>query len=139
MSGLAQLLTAKGHTVNGSDRKTNFELKNKLLDLGINIFVQDGSGVSDNLNRVIVSRAIEDDNPDLVRAKEKNISIVYRQDVLKELFNENPGIAVAGTNGKTTVTGMIGTIFNYIDKKRRRKCFTKAYSGKPAFCYQCSP
>jgi len=112
MSGLAQVLACRGHKVSGSDRDRDFELRNVLEGLGIKIYRQDGLGVTKDLNKVIISRAVEGNNPGLVKARKLNIPIFYRQDILKDLFLEFSGIAVAGTSGKTTVTGMIGTIFD---------------------------
>lgn len=114
MSALAQILAQKGHKVSGSDRNNNFELKRKLEDLGIKITGQDGSGINKKIDRVVISRAIEEGNPDLVKAKGLSLSIFLRQDILREIFGTNPGIAVAGTSGKTTVVGMIAVIFDSI-------------------------
>lgn len=114
MSGLAQVLVHEGHTVTGSDRHQDSELLRRFKKLGIKIFKQDGSGINPELDRVIISRAIENDNPDLVKTKKLNLPVSYRQDVVKELFRINSGIAVAGTSGKTTVVGMIGSIFDRV-------------------------
>lgn len=116
MCGLAHLLIHEGINVSGSDRSydrgENIELFNKLKAMGIKIYPQDGSGVGKGISKVIISRAIEEDNPDLIMAKRLKIPISYRQDELKKIFRKYSGIAVAGTSGKTTVVGMIGCIFD---------------------------
>lgn len=114
MSALAQILKAQGHNVSGSDRNydrnLNLNLFNKLKKKGIRLFPQDGSGIDARLKNVIVSSAIESDNPDIKKASEINVPILTRADLLACLFNKGSGIAIAGTNGKTTVTSMTGWI-----------------------------
>lgn len=112
MCGLAQILVHEGISVTGSDRREDVELFGKLQRLGIVIYPQDGSGVEKGVSKVIISRAIEDDNPEVIKAKKLDIPIFYRQDELKGIFRKYGGIAVAGTSGKTTVVGMIGCIFD---------------------------
>lgn len=133
MCGLAQVLLHEGISVSGSDRSYdrggNLELFKKLKCLGVKIYPQNGSRISSEIDKVVISRAIEEDNPDLIVAKKLKIPIVYRQDELKRISRKHSGIAVAGTSGKTTVVGMIGCILhditvinggiikNYITKK----------------------
>ncbi len=116
MSALAQLLKARGHTVSGSDRsldrgqnKTLFE---GLSRLGINCLPQNGSGLENGIDIAVVSSAIEETNPDIRMARAKAIPIVNRAALLAVLFNQVRGVGVAGTNGKTTVTGMVGWILD---------------------------
>ena len=124
MSSLAQVLKHKGYEVQGSDR--NFDLgrdgKNlsALLAAGIKIFPQDGSGISPDLDFVCASTAVEDTIPDIKAAKQKNILIKTRPQLLSEIFHQYKyGIAVGGTSGKTTVTAMIGFI---LDKYGQKPC-----------------
>lgn len=116
MCGLAQVLLHEGISVSGSDRSydrgENLELFNKLKGLGIKIYPQDGTSVRRGINKIITSRAIEEDNPDLISAKKLKTPVSYRQDELKKIFRKYSGIAVAGTSGKTTVVGMIGCVFD---------------------------
>ncbi len=115
MLPLAVLMKERGHTVSGSDRsydqgKTPEKFK-ALQNIGINIFPQDGSGITEKIDQLVVSSAIENSIPDVRVAIEKNIPIIKRGALLAECFNQAlTGIAVAGTSGKSTVTGMIGTI-----------------------------
>jgi UDP-N-acetylmuramate--alanine ligase len=120
MCGLAQILVHKGVRVLGSDRGydngENKELFSKLKRIGIKIFPQDGSGVNSKIDKMIISRAVEAVNPDIVAGQRFKIPIVYRQDELKKIFSEKSGIAVAGTSGKTTVVGMVGCVLNNAGK-----------------------
>lgn len=112
MSALAQLLLATGCRVTGSDRYydegRDLDVFKKLRLLGIDLLPQDGGAVKDGLAAVVVSTAIEKNNPDLIAAWLKGIPIVHRAALLAELALDKRCIAVTGTAGKTTVTGMIG-------------------------------
>ena len=115
MLPLALILRAQGVKVAGSDRALDqgrtapkFEfLKNQ----GITLFAQDGSGITDLRQIVVVSAAVEDTVPDVVSAKRVGAAMLGRAELLSDLFNEAPvSIGVAGTSGKSTTTGMIGWI-----------------------------
>ncbi|MDO9540967.1 MAG: Mur ligase domain-containing protein, partial [Kiritimatiellia bacterium] len=112
MSSLAQLLLALGHSVSGSDRYYDqgkaLNILTKLQLLGVKLFAQNGSAVGDDLSAVVVSSAIEKDNPDLGAARKKGIQVLHRAELLAVLARDKKCIAVTGTAGKTTVTGMIG-------------------------------
>ncbi|MCP4393840.1 MAG: UDP-N-acetylmuramate--alanine ligase [Alphaproteobacteria bacterium] len=116
MSSLAQVLLARGHIVAGSDRSINEDdpqpLFRTLASLGVSLHPQDGSGITYDIDYIVISSAIEGRNPDLVAASQiKKIQIKRRAEILAEFFNEYPiRIAVGGTSGKTTTTGMIGHI-----------------------------
>ncbi|HUT83381.1 MAG TPA: Mur ligase domain-containing protein, partial [Thermodesulfobacteriota bacterium] len=114
MSSLAQVIKSKGNEVTGSDRShdraLNQELFRSLQNQGIKLFPQDGSGVTENTDYVVVSTAIEESNPDIKKAWSLTIPILHRAKLLSEIFNPSFGIAVGGTSGKSTVTGMISVI-----------------------------
>ncbi len=117
MSALAQVLKYKGYEVLGSDRSFDQQkdLKNKqaLTNIGIQIFPQNGSMVDENIEVLYASTAVEDTIPDIKRAKELNIPIKRRSDLLAEIFSSHEhNIAVGGTSGKSTVTAMIGYILD---------------------------
>lgn len=116
MSALAQILSARGCRVSGSDRNLdrgiNQDFFQKLSRQGIRCLPQDGSGIDGTIDIVAVSSAVEEDNPDVKKAREKAIPVVNRATLLAVLFNGVHGIAVAGTNGKTTVTGMISWVLD---------------------------
>jgi UDP-N-acetylmuramate--alanine ligase len=115
MMPLAQIVAAAGHLVAGSDRALDqgrtapkFET---MRSQGIALFAQDGSGLASQDQIVVASAAIEATVPDIVRATELGCARLSRAELLAELFNAAPAnIAVGGTSGKSTVTGMIGWI-----------------------------
>ncbi len=118
MNGLAQLAAQSGYSVTGSDRAydPNSELFQALEKLGIAIFPQDGSGIAESTDKVVFSTAIESDNPDLRQAKALGIPLLHRAEFLKQLIGSDGLIAVAGTAGKTTTTGLLGWIFQCLEK-----------------------
>ena len=118
MNGLAQLAALSGYRVSGSDRSYDPSalLFQCLEGLGIKIHPQDGNGISQQTNLVVYSTAIEPDNPDILKAKALNIPLLHRSGFLKELVGDAELIAVAGTAGKTTTTGLLGWIFECMGK-----------------------
>lgn len=114
MLPLALILKGLGHEVAGSDRgHDQGRTPEKFKDLeakGIKLYPQDGAGVK-HADVMVVSAAIEDTVPDVVAAREVDIPIIRRAELLAQIFNKfEKRIAVGGTSGKTTVTGMIGFI-----------------------------
>lgn len=122
MSALAQIRLHQGYEVRGSDRSFDQgkDLSNKqaLEKLGIKIYPQDGSAITDDLDVLYVSTAVEDTIPDVKAALGKNIPIRKRSDLLADIFHGyGHNIAVGGTSGKTTVTAMIGYILDRLGQK----------------------
>lgn len=122
MSALAQILKRRGIEVYGSDRSFDQgkdTLNRQALEsIGIVIKPQDGSAVTDDLDTLYVSTAVEDSIPDIKTALEKNIPIKKRSDLLAEIFHQYTyNIAVGGTSGKTTTTAMIGYILDVLGQK----------------------
>lgn len=115
MLPLAVLMKSRGYRVVGSDRgydqgKTPAKFQ-ALKDFGIELFPQDGSGVLADISRLVVSSAVEPTIPDVQAALARGIEIIKRGALLAEQFNAAlTGIAIAGTSGKSTVTGMLATI-----------------------------
>lgn len=115
MLPLATILAERGAKVAGSDRAldqgrlgTKFEY---LQARGMNLFAQDGSGLTNGSQILVASAAIEDSVPDVAKAHSLDCARMTRAELLAELFNASPrSIAVGGTSGKSTVTGMIGWI-----------------------------
>ncbi len=115
MLPLANIVRDAGATVAGSDRALDqgrlgpkFEW---LQSLGIDLFAQDGSGLFSGDQILIASAAIEDSVPDIAKANTLGCQRMTRAELLADLFNAAPrSIAVGGTSGKSTVTGMIGWI-----------------------------
>ena len=112
MSALAQLHAMSGDNVSGSDRLLDkgyagLPLWEKLQKLGISFTSQNGSGVNAGLDALVLSSAIESDNPELARAKELNIPVIHRSEMLADHVAKFKTTAVCGTSGKSTVTAMI--------------------------------
>lgn len=115
MLPLANIVRDAGASVAGSDRALDqgrlgpkFEW---LQSLGINLFPQDGSGIMSANQILIASAAIEDSVPDIAKANALGCTRMNRAELLADLFNAAPrSVAVGGTSGKSTVTGMIGWI-----------------------------
>ena len=117
MCAIAQYLSGKGYSISGSDRQFAAaevpKVKHQLEEAGVKCFAQDGSGVVDGLTAVVVSTAIEDSNPDLAAAKKLNIPVMHRSEMLAQISKNAKTVAVSGTSGKSTVTGMIYHILDY--------------------------
>jgi len=117
MLPLACIVKARGAAVEGSDRALDQGRTSAKFDYlraqGIALFPQDGSGLTNAGQIFVTSAAVEDDVPDVVRARVLGCPEMRRADLLAELFNASgTGIAVGGTSGKSTVTGMIGWILH---------------------------
>jgi len=110
MSALATALVRTGATVTGADR--NLKTKNIafLESIGVACFPDDGSGVDEATDEIIVSTAIEADNPGLVKAKALGIPVTHRAKALARTLKGYKLVAVVGTCGKSTVTAMLGHI-----------------------------
>ena len=116
MLPLAAIVRASGARVSGSDRALDAgRLTPKfdyLTSLGITLFAQDGSGLDEGAI-LVTSAAVEATIPDVVRAKELGLAHVTRPQLLAELMNAAAkSVAIGGTSGKSTVTGMIGWILS---------------------------
>jgi UDP-N-acetylmuramate--alanine ligase len=111
MSALSQISLLEGNEIYGSDRSfdkgENKELKEKFEKLGIKIYPQDGSGIKDNIDFLVISTAVEKTNPDIKIAEKKKIRIIHRSELLNEYVKKYKTIAVGGTSGKSTTTAMI--------------------------------
>ncbi|MEA2069354.1 MAG: Mur ligase domain-containing protein, partial [Verrucomicrobiota bacterium] len=118
MNGLAQLAAQSGYSVTGSDRAYDpaAEVFQCLEKPGIRIVPQDGSGITADTGQVVFSTAIESDNPDIEQSNQLGIPLLHRAEFLKQLIGDDELIAVAGTAGKTTTTGLLGWIFQCLGK-----------------------
>jgi UDP-N-acetylmuramate--alanine ligase len=112
MSALATALVKLGHEVSGADRNLNTPNIKNLISLGISVFPDDGSGIYETIDEVVVSTAIEETNKDLVKARSLGIKITHRARALADALKGYKLIAVAGTCGKSTVTAMLGHILS---------------------------
>ncbi len=115
MLPLALILHGHGADVAGSDRSRDqgrsAEKFAWLESLGFRLFPQDGSGITSPRQTLVASAAVEDTVPEMVRAQDLGCPRISRAQLLAALFNAAPqGIAIGGTSGKSTVTGMAGWI-----------------------------
>lgn len=111
MSGLAEILMEEGFTISGSDNKES-ELTRTLAAKGAQIFYgQKAENIIDGIDLVVYTAAIQEDNPEWIAAKEAELPMLTRAELLGQIMdNYNDSIAVAGTHGKTTTTSMISQI-----------------------------
>jgi UDP-N-acetylmuramate--alanine ligase len=116
MLPLASILRASGARVSGSDRSLDAGRTGHKFDylrsLGIQLFPQDGTGLQPGMT-LVTSAAVEETVPDMVRGRELGLPHLRRPELLAQLLNHaHHSVAVGGTSGKSTVTGMIGWILH---------------------------
>lgn len=111
MSGIAEVLLNEGYQISGSDLAAN-AVTDRLADKGATIFIGHEAHNVAHASVVVVSTAINEQNPEIQAAREKRIPIVRRAEMLAELMRFRHGIAVAGTHGKTTTTALVTQIYS---------------------------
>ncbi|WP_454914733.1 UDP-N-acetylmuramate--L-alanine ligase [Xanthobacter sediminis] len=111
MSGIAEVLSNLGYTVQGSDAAENANVK-RLRELGVKVTVGHDAANVDDAAVVVVSSAIKRDNPELVAARAKRLPVVRRAEMLAELMRLKSCVAIAGTHGKTTTTSLVATLLD---------------------------
>ena len=109
MGGIAEVLANIGYQITGSDLAQN-TMTERLASLGVKIFKGHSAANIEGANVVVVSSAVSDDNPEVSAAKEQNIPVVPRAEMLAEIMRFSNGIAVAGTHGKTTTTSLVTSL-----------------------------
>ena len=110
MSAIAKILINDGYIVSGSDMESS-PVTYELGELGVRINTeQDGEYLEPDTNLVITSAAINENNPDLKKARSLGLKVVKYSEFLGSLMKMKYGIAISGTHGKTTTTAMISTI-----------------------------
>jgi UDP-N-acetylmuramate--alanine ligase len=114
MSGIARLLLARGIPVSGSDAKEGAVLE-ELQALGARIVVGHQAQNVAGASRVVYTAAVKEENVELAEARRRGVPVTSRAAMLGELMDGAASIAVAGTHGKTTTTGMIASIFDAAD------------------------
>ena len=119
MLPLALILQSRGCVVAGSDRMLDQGRTAQKFDFlrarGIPLHPQDGSGLTRPEQILVTSAAIEDTVPDVQAAKRLGAQVMSRAELLAEVFNAAPrSIAVGGTSGKSTTTGMLGWILHAV-------------------------
>ncbi|GAB2797322.1 UDP-N-acetylmuramate--L-alanine ligase [Streptomyces chlorus] len=117
MSGIAKILAQRGAKVAGSDAKESATAE-ALRALGATVHIGHAAGhLADDASCVVVSSAIREDNPELVRAAELGVPVVHRSDALAALMDGLRPIAVAGTHGKTTTTSMLAVSLTELGRR----------------------
>jgi UDP-N-acetylmuramate--alanine ligase len=109
MSGIAEVLINLDFTVTGSDLASNATTK-RLASFGATVYQGHVAENVQDADVVVVSSAVNEENPEVKAARAKNIPVVPRALMLAELMRFRQGIAVAGTHGKTTTTSLIASI-----------------------------
>ncbi len=109
MSGIAEVLVTLGYQVSGSDLAASAATK-RLAALGVKVSLQHSAQQVDGADAVVVSSAVQADNPELAAARDKRIPVVPRALMLAELMRLRQGIAIAGTHGKTTTTSLVASV-----------------------------
>ncbi len=109
MSAIARLLLAQGRAVSGSDQSDS-EIMQELAALGAKTFVGHAATNVKEAGAVVVSTAIVASNPEIIQARELNLPIVHRSDLLRQLSKSYKMIAISGTHGKTTTTGLVSQV-----------------------------
>ncbi len=126
MSRLALLFNKLGIPVSGSDRfypdQQGHPMLERLVVKHIPLFAQDGSGITSDITKVVISAAIEDDNADVQKARSLNIPIITRSQLLADFFDSHRGYGITGTSGKTTITGMVTTVLRHVNQAHIYYC-----------------
>ena len=115
MSGIAEILAARGFVVTGSDEKESATLRS-LASRGITTFVGHAATQVGQAQYVVISSAIREENPELVAARANGIEVVRRASALARLLPGKFSIAVAGTHGKTTTSGMFAQMLDALGR-----------------------
>ena len=106
MSGIAQILRARGHTVSGSDLYLS-PLTERLAALGVTVHRGHDAAHVDDAELVVYTSAAKEDNPELAEARRRGIPAVKRAEMVARLMEGKRVVAVAGSHGKTTTTSLI--------------------------------
>lgn len=111
MSGIAEVLSNLGYTVQGSDAAESGNVA-RLREHGIKVSVGHKAENINGADVVVVSTAIKRDNPELTAARAQRIPVVRRAEMLAELMRLKSCVAIAGTHGKTTTTSMVAALLD---------------------------
>jgi UDP-N-acetylmuramate--alanine ligase len=109
MSGIAEVLANLGYQVSGSDLSENAATR-RLGAYGVKVFANHDPRHVEGADAVVVSSAVQADNPEVIAARDKHIPVVPRALMLAELMRLKQGIAIAGTHGKTTTTSLVASV-----------------------------
>lgn len=135
MSGIAKILHNLGYKVQGSDIAENYNTK-RLENSGIKIYIGHHAQNIPNVSYVVVSTAINKDNPEIQEALRRKIPVIRRAEMLAELMRLKCSVAISGSHGKTTTTSLVACLFEaaglcptVINGGIINNRFTNAYTG----------
>ena len=109
MCGIAEVLINQGYQVSGSDMQAS-PVTERLQKMGAIVFQGHNATNIENADVIVVSSAVNEENPEVKEARANRIPIVPRAEMLAEIMRYRHGIAIAGTHGKTTTTSLIASI-----------------------------
>ncbi|MFC1589076.1 UDP-N-acetylmuramate--L-alanine ligase [Pseudomonadota bacterium] len=109
MSGIADVMNTLGYEVSGSDLADNAITRALQAD-GIKVSQGHDAAYVQDVDVVVISSAINDENSEVMAARESRIPVIPRAEMLAELMRFSQGIAVAGTHGKTTTTSLVTSV-----------------------------
>ncbi|MEK8020387.1 MAG: UDP-N-acetylmuramate--L-alanine ligase [Candidatus Parabeggiatoa sp.] len=109
MGGIAEVMHRIGYAVSGSDLHKS-KMTRRLTDLGIKVQIGHRAEHVQGCDVVVISSAVESDNPEVEAARRERLPVVPRAEMLGELMRFRQGIAIAGTHGKTTTTSLIASL-----------------------------
>jgi UDP-N-acetylmuramate--alanine ligase len=112
MSGIAEVLLNLGYEISGSDLKLS-PVTDRLARLGATIREGHDRAFVEGAKALVISSAVQPDNPEVVEARRLQIPVIPRGELLAELMRMKYGIAVAGSHGKTTTTSMVAAILSH--------------------------
>lgn len=118
MSGLCEILLSEGgYNISGSDNLDS-DLIQKLRKKGVKIYIgQKEENISENIDLIVYTAAIKEDNPEFIKAKKLGIKMLERSSFLGQLMKAYKyPICISGTHGKTTTTSMLSEVFLTTDK-----------------------
>ena len=126
MIGIARVLLKKGYKISGSDVVDSNDLK-KLRKEGAKVYIGHNKDNVKGANLLVVSSAINKNNPELLQANKKSITTIPRAEMLASIMIGYESIAVAGSHGKTTTTSMIAKIISKAGTKSYLCCRRKSF------------
>ncbi len=109
MSGIAEVLLNLGFEVSGSDQKAT-PVTDRLAQLGAHIFEGHAASNAHEAQVVVISSAVQPDNPEILEAQRRHVPVIPRAEMLAELMRMKFNVAVAGAHGKTSTTSMIAVM-----------------------------
>src|SRR6476661_2556634 len=112
MSGLAEILRTMEFDVSGSDLKPN-DITRRLETMGVRVDVGHRAENVEGADVVVFSSAIDQSNPEIVRARQLEIPIIPRAEMLAELMRVKYCVLIAGSHGKTTTTSLVATVLRH--------------------------